>query len=172
MLHHFNVKIVKKVLTIFILLLLTGAVVQAQEQQIVPYTLADRDRLIRLEAEMGSLRNEMGSLRNETGSLRNEMNSLRSEMNSLRNEMNARLDSQQKQIDDLKTLFFWGFSITITLIIFLLGYTIWDRRTALKPALTQAEEANNKAKSLTTILREYARTHPDLAEILKTYGLL
>ncbi len=162
----------KKVLTIFILLLLTGAVVQAQEQQIVPYTLADRDRLIRLEAEMGSLRNEMGSLRNETGSLRNEMNSLRSEMNSLRNEMNARLDSQQKQIDDLKTLFFWGFSITITLIIFLLGYTIWDRRTALKPALTQAEEANNKAKSLTTILREYARTHPDLAEILKTYGLL
>lgn len=162
----------KKVLTIFILLLLTGAVVQAQEQQIVPYTLADRDRLIRLEAEMGSLRNEMGSLRNETGSLRNEMNSLRSEMNSLRNEMNARLDSQQKQIDDLKTLFFWGFSITITLIIFLLGYTIWDRRTALKPALTQAEEANNKARNLTTILREYARTHPDLAEILKTYGLL
>ena len=141
----------KKVLTIFILLLLTGAVVQAQEQQIVPYTLADRDRFIRLEAEMGSLRNEM---------------------NSLRNEMNARLDSQQKQIDDLKTLFFWGFSITITLIIFLLGYTIWDRRTALKPALTQAEEANNKARNLTTILREYARTHPDLAEILKTYGLL
>lgn len=151
MLHHFNVKIVKKVLTIFILLLLTGTVVQAQEQQIVPYTLADRDRFIRLETEMGSLRNEM---------------------NSLRNEMNARLDSQQKQIDDLKTLFFWGFSITITPIIFLLGYTIWDRRTALKLALTQAEEANNKARNLTTILREYARTHPDLAEILKTYGLL
>jgi hypothetical protein len=151
LLHHFNVKIVKKVLTIFILLLLTGAVVQAQEQQIVPYTLADRDRFIRLEAEMGSLRNEM---------------------NSLRNEMNARLDSQQKQIDDLKTLFFWGFSITITLIIFLLGYTIWDRRTALKLALTQAEEANNKARNQTTILREYARTHPDLVEILKTYGLL
>ncbi len=151
MLHHFNVKIVKKVLTIFILLLLTGTVVQAQEQQIVPYTLADRDRFIRLETEMGSLRNEM---------------------NSLRNEMNARLDSQQKQIDDLKTLFFWGFSITITLIIFLLGYTIWDRRTALKLALTQAEEANNKVRNLTTILREYARTHPDLAEILKTYGLL
>jgi hypothetical protein len=142
---------VKKVLTIFILLLLTGTVVQAQEQQIVPYTLADRDRFIRLEAEMGSLRNEM---------------------NSLRNEMNARLDSQQKQIDDLKTLFFWGFSITITLIIFLLGYTIWDRRTALKLALTQAEEANNKARNQTTILREYARTHPDLVEILKTYGLL
>lgn len=100
------------------------------------------------------------------------MGSLRNEMNSLRNEMNARLDSQQKQIDDLKTLFFWGFSITITLIIFLLGYTIWDRRTALKLALTQAEEANNKARNQTTILREYARTHPDLAEILKTYGLL
>ncbi len=138
--------------------LLTGAAVQAQKQQVVPYTLADRDCLIKLEAEMGSVRNEMNSLRNE--------------MHSLRNEMNARLDSQQKQIDDLKTLFFWGFSITITLIIFMLGYTIWNRRTALKPALTQAEEANDKARSLITILREYAKTRPELAEILRTYGLL
>jgi hypothetical protein len=150
---------------LFVLLLSAGIKVRAQDQQSVPYTLADRDRLIKVEAEIGSVRNEMNSLRSE-------MNSLRSEMNAFRNEMIARLESQQKQIDDLKTLFFWGFSIIITLIIFMLGYMIWDRRTALKPALLKAEDATDKTRNLTAALREYARSHPDLAEILKTYGLL
>ncbi len=86
--------------------------------------------------------------------------------------MNARLESQQKQIDDLKTLFFWGFGILITFNMFILGYMIWDRRTALKPALVKAEEATDKTRNLTNALRDYARTHPDLAEILKTYGIL
>ena len=145
LLRAFNIKIVKKNLIIFILLFLGGIAVQAQEeQQVIPYTLADRDRLIRLDVEVSSLRNEM----------------------------NTRFDAQQKQSDDLRTLFFWGFSITITLLIFMLGYMIWDRRTALKPAMTKAEEPSDKAKDLTTVLRDYARPHPDLAEILRTYGLL
>lgn len=148
----------KAFILIFISVLVFGLNVKAQQQQTVPYTLADRDRLIKVETEMSSLRNEMGSLRNE--------------MNSLRNEMNARLESQQKQIDDLKTLFFWGFGILITFNMFILGYMIWDRRTALKPALVKAEEATDKTRNLTNALRDYARTHPDLAEILKTYGIL
>ncbi len=136
---------------IFVFLLSAGIKVRAQEQQPVPYTLADRDRLIKVETEISSVRIEM---------------------NAFRNELNARLESQQKQIDDLKTLFFWGFSIIITLIIFMLGYMIWDRRTALKPALLKAEDATDKTRNLVSALREYARSHPDLAEILKTYGLL
>jgi len=155
----------KALITLLILLILSAINAPAQEQQPVPYTLADRDRLIKVE--------------NEISSVRNEMNSLRNEMKSLRNEMNARLESidkqfeyQQKQIDDLKTLFYWGFGIIITLIVFMLGYMIWDRRTALKPALIQAEEAKDKTRNLIVALREYAKSHPDLAEILKTYGLL
>lgn len=100
-------------------------------------------------------------------------------MNALRKEMYARLESidkqflyQQKQIDDLKTLFFWGFGIIITLIIFMPGYLIRDRRTALKPALVRADEANTHSGNLIKVLREYAQTHPDLAEILKTFGFL
>jgi len=148
----------RNLIIFLIIITLSGTKVRAQEQQPVPYTLADRDRLIKVETEIGSVRNEM--------------NSLRSEMNSFRNEINTRLDSQQIQIDDLKTLFFWGFSIIITLIIFMLGYMIWDRRTALKPALLKAEDATDKTRNLVSALREYARSHPDLAEILKTYGLL
>lgn len=120
----------KRFLIILSFYLLAGVSASSQEQQAVPYTLADRDRLIKVEAEVGALRNEI---------------------NSLRNEVDARFESidkqftyQQQQINDLKTLFFWGFGIMLTLMIFMLGYMIWDRRTALKPALDRAENANDK----------------------------
>jgi peptidoglycan hydrolase CwlO-like protein len=106
----------KTLIILLFIIFLTGVEALPQEQQPVPYTLADRDRLIKVETEIGSIRNEINSLRNEMNSLRGEMNSIRSEMNSLRNEMNAKFESidkqfvyQQKQIDDLKTLYYWGF---------------------------------------------------------------
>ena len=158
--------------TILFIFLLSAFKAIPKEQQEVPYTLADRDRVIKIETKISSVENEMNSQRNEMSSLRNEMSSLRNEMNARFESIDKQFVYQQKQIDDLKTLFYWGFGIIITLIIFMLGYMIWDRRTALKPALSSAEEAKNKTGSLIIALREYARSHPDLADILRTYGLL
>ena len=84
----------------------------------------------------------------------------------------AMLESQQIQLDDVKTLFYWGFGILIMLLIFMLGHMIWDRRTAMQPALERSSIAEENSRTLLTMLREYARKHPDLAEILKTHGML
>jgi hypothetical protein len=117
----------------------------AQEQQVVvPYTLADRDRAILTEAKIGALEARM----------------------------ELRFENQQRQLDDIKTLFYWGFGILITLFIFMLGYMIWDRRTAMRPALEQASRAEESSRTLIAMLREYAKKHPDLAEILRTHGIL
>jgi len=124
----------------------------AQEQQvIVPYTLADRDRAILTEAKLGSLD---------------------AKINALEAKMEFKFDSQQRQLDDIKSLFYWGFGILITLFMFMLGYMIWDRRTAMQPALMQASKAEENSRNLITTLREYSKKHPDLAEILKTHGML
>ena len=117
----------------------------------VSYTLDDRDRVIRVEAKMEVLETKMESL--ET-------------------KMDIRFDNQQSQLNDIKTLFYWGFGILITLFIFMFGYIIWDRRTAMKPAMDKAEGAEDKSKSLIFVLREYARKKPELAEIMKVHGLL
>jgi len=91
----------------------------AQEKQVVvPYTLADRDRAILTDAKIASLEATM-NLR----------------FGSLESSINNRFEGQQRQLDDLKTLFYWGFGILITLFIFMLGYMIWDRRTAMHPIL-------------------------------------
>ena len=117
----------------------------AQEQQVVvPYTLADRDRAILTDAKIASL----------------EAN------------MNLRFEGQQRQLDDIKTLFYWGFGILITLFIFMLGYMIWDRCTAMQPALIQASKAEENSRNLITTLRDYSKKHPDLAEILRSHGIL
>jgi hypothetical protein len=123
----------KKLLIIIFVLLFTG-ILKAQEQQVVvPYTLADRDRAIRTE---------------------------------------IKVESQQRQLDDIKTLFYWGFGILITLFIFMLGYMIWDRRTAMQPALDKSIEAEAKSTNLIRALRDYSKKHADLAEILRTHGIL
>ncbi len=127
-----------KKLLILVFVLLFSGILKAQEQQVVvPYTLADRDRSIRTEANM-----------------------------------ELKFESQQRQLDDIKTLFYWGFGILITLIIFMLGYMIWDRRTAMQPALERSSIAEENSRTLIAMLREYAKKHADLAEILRSHGIL
>ena len=132
------------IILFLIIFINSGLSLKAQEQQIVPYTLADRDRAIRTEVKM----------------------------EALESKVDAKFESVQKQIDQLSSLFYWGFGILISLFLFNLGYTIWDRRTALKPALDKAQAADYKSISLISSLREYAQKHPDLANILRTHGLL
>jgi len=127
-----------KKLLILVFVLLFSGVLKAQEQQVVvPYTLADRDRSIRTEANM-----------------------------------ELKFESQQRQLDDIKTLFYWGFGILITLFIFMLGYMIWDRRTAMQPALERSSIAEQNSRTLIATLREYSKKHADLAEILRSHGIL
>jgi len=127
--------------------LLFVLILKAQEQQVVvPYTLADRDRTIRTEAKMEAIDAKMEALETK--------------MNALETKMDVKFESIQKQIDQLCTLFYWGFGILITLFIFMLGYIIWDRRTALQPALDKATDADAKSTNLIRALREYSKKTP------------
>ena len=137
-----------KKLLILIFVLLFSGILKAQEQQVVvPYTLADRDRAILTDAKISALDVRFESI-------------------------NKQFMYQQKQIDDIKTLFYWGFGILISLYIFMLGYMIWDRRTAMQPALERSSIAEENSRTLISTLREYAKKHADLAEILRSHGIL
>ena len=86
--------------------------------------------------------------------------------------MNVKFESQQLQINDLKTMFVWGFGILISLMLFTLGYTIWDRRTALNPVQKTTISLREKVNNIENILKKEAATNTRFAEILRTYGLL
>jgi len=105
-----------------------------------------RDRLIHVEADIGSLRNEMSSVHNEMNSLRNEMNAKfeavyeRFESIDQRFEsIDQRFESLERSIVDIKTILYWGFGILFSFMLFLLGFIMWDRRSTLGPVRTDIE---------------------------------
>ena len=75
--------------------------------------------------------------------------------------MDERFESQQKQLDNIYTLLFF----ILGGVMSLMGFVIYDRRTAIKPVQRQQE-------TLIKAMREYSEKHNDLAEIFKKAGVL
>jgi predicted PurR-regulated permease PerM len=140
--------------------------------QDINYTLADRDRLIQVEADIKALRNEMGSLRSEMGSLRNEMNSLRNEMNTNMQSVEKRFESMERTLVDVKTFLYWGFGILFSFMLFLVGFVVWDRRSTIKPVADDVETLKQENKKMKEIFRKQMEYQPQLREILKNAGIL
>ncbi len=113
----------------------------SQENNVeVPYTLSDRDRLVRNEQKI----------------------------DALRQEMNIRFDSVNKRIDDLQNQM--GFMTTLLMFVLgaimsLIGFVIYDRRTAIKPV-------QRDQKALIDLLGDYAKEDKRLKELMKNAGML
>ncbi len=114
------------ILLLFILIARGGPVIAQEGQVVVPYTLADRDRIIQIEGRL----------------------------TALESKVDMKFDNQQRQLDDLKAMLFWGFGIMMSLMLFMMGYMVWDRRTAMKPAVQQS--ATNPFTSLVHGLKPVA----------------
>jgi hypothetical protein len=139
------------IVILFFLNLTAGTFAQVQE---VPFTLDDRDRIMRTEEQIKSTNEKI---------------------ESLRNEMNAKFEAVDTRFENLESKFelnFWLFGILFALILFIMGYIIWDRRTALYPVQEKTQNLDNRMVKLESIAREQAKKDPDFAEILRLAGLL
>ena len=90
---------------LFCLTLLTLPALAQEQQVVVPYTLADRDRAIRTEAKMEALDKRIDDIQVQM------------------NRMGDKFDSY----------FMWGFGLVLMSIFGLIGFVIYDRRTTLAP---------------------------------------
>jgi len=77
----------------------------------------------------------------------------------------------QNQIDNLQTFLLWGFGILFGGMGVLIGFVIWDRRTAVEPVVRKSRELEEKEEKVVKVLKEYSRFEPKLAEILKALNL-
>jgi hypothetical protein len=140
-----------KTLAFFLLMLLSVTLTAFSQVKEVPFTLDDRDRIIRTEEQVNSLRNVM-SARFEASDQKIE---------SFRNEVDAKFEMQN-----------WGLGILISLMLFLLGYIIWDRRTALNPINAKTIILEDRIRKLENVSKEQAKKDPAFAEMLRAAGLL
>ena len=109
------------------------SVVQARE---VPFTLEDRDRLIRMEAELKALSKSVDT---------------RFE------EMNKRIDEVNRKIDMLFNFLWIITGIFTTITVATIGFAIWDRRTTLKPFEDKIRKLEDKDKAFLEALKSLAK---------------
>jgi nitrogen regulatory protein PII-like uncharacterized protein len=62
--------------------------------------------------------------------------------------------------------------VILTGIIALIGFVLWDRRTALAPAVKKNTELEEEEEKIKNALRDYALKEPELATALKGVGLM
>jgi hypothetical protein len=121
----------------------------------VPFTFEDRDRMIRTEQKVESVRTEM-STRFET--VNKQFESVDKQFIGLRSEINARFDQLFS--------FFWAFiGIFTTMVVSIFGFAFWDRKLSMAPLRKENLQTLNA-------LRDFAKHQPKLMEILKNAGLL
>ncbi|MCX7764239.1 MAG: hypothetical protein N2253_05030 [Bacteroidia bacterium] len=127
-----------------ILLLAIQLWAQEPANQPVPYTLADRDRLIRLEERVAGVEKELTLFREQ---YRQEMTNLRGEMTELRSQL-ARMESR----NDMQ------FYTLLTILVGFIAFLLWDRRKALAPMenkVAELQKDSDKLSRLVQSLREY-----------------
>jgi len=141
-------ELIKQVFIIFSLLIV-GLPLIAQQQE-APYTFADHDRLIQVEANVNGMSNEMDA-KFET--------------------LLQQFDNIEKRLDDIQTLLYWGFGILFSLMIFMLGFIIWDRRTTLAPVKLDLQVLKKENEMMKEIFRKQSESQPQLREILRNAGI-
>lgn len=114
----------------------------------IPFTLDDRDRIIRTEQKVESVKTEMNA----------RFEAVDKQFAGFRSEMTARFDQLFN--------FLWAIiGIFTTMMVSIFGFAFWDRKLSLTPI---------KRDNLKTLnaLRDFAEHQPKLREILKNAGLL
>ena len=159
----------------------------------VGFTQEDRERLIRLEATLKAFmretdrRFEQIDKRFEQIDKRFEQVDKRFEdINKRFGDINKRFEDINKRIDELRQdmnarfeqlyTFLWIITgIFTTLTISVIGFAWWDRRTIIRKAREETVEylkREGDLRKVIEVLKEKAKTDKELAEILRSHGLL
>jgi len=123
--------------------------------QEVPYTLEDRDRLIRIETALKEFKESVDKRFDE-----------------FRESVDKRFEQVDKRFEQMLTFMWILASVFGGLVAVTIGFAVWDRRTALAPALRKGGELEEREERVERVLRELAQKDPNVAEALRHVGLL
>jgi len=97
---------------------------------------------------------------------------METQINQRFDAVDQRFEGINQQISELKSFMLWGFGILFAGMFSLVGFVLWDRRTALAPAVSKYSALEEREEKLEKVLKEMAQTDPRAAEALRHVGLL
>ena len=131
-------------LTLLLATLLTLLTVPAVQAIDVAPRISDREiveKLAGLEAGQKALSARIDDVNKRIDDLRSEM---KAGQEALRNEMKAGQEAINTRISSLEQTMLALFGALIALIVALMGYLAWDRRTMIKPVIERIENLEQK----------------------------
>jgi len=142
------------------------------------FTQKDRELLIELKVRMGEIdkrfeqvdkRFEQVDKRFEQVDKRFEQVDKRFEQVDKRFEQgDRRSDGIERRLERLEAVMMWGFGLLFSSMLGMVGFVLWDRRSALAPAIRKSRELEEREEVIEKALKEYAKIEPRFAAILKT----
>ncbi len=82
--------------------------------------------------------------------------------------VNQRINDFKIEVQSLRELIY----VVIGGIFVLIGFVIWDRRTALAPAIKKNKELEEREERIERAFKELAKRDKKVADVLKIAGLL
>ncbi|MFH1962422.1 MAG: hypothetical protein ABIJ30_06060 [bacterium] len=116
--------------------------------------------------------NEITDLKVQVGKLETKMEEALKSVDSRMNDLNKRIDDRMGDMNNRMGDLMGLMHVIIAGMIALVGFILWDRRTAIAPVIRQAKELERDKAVAWDILREYAKKEPRFAEVLKIAGVL
>ncbi len=117
-----------------------------------------RERLIRIEEGQKALNQRIDELDKR----------LSGRIDELDKRLGSRIDNLEKRMDYLVNLIYVVLAGMFTLV----GFVLWDRRSALAPAIRRTRDIEEREEKLERAIKEFALKNPEMKEILKSLGLL
>ena len=128
------------------------------DETVVPFTLEDRERIIRLEERMTALDARVLSLEA----------SVDEKISALNDKIDRGFENVNSRFSSIETLIYFVLGGMLALI----GFILWDRRSTLKPFELKAKDLQQENERIKEILREWGRKDKELAKVLRTHGLM
>ena len=136
------------------------------------FTQKDRELLIRIDERLNQVDKRFEQVDKR-------FNELRQDMNKRFEQVDKRFEQVDKRFESLQNLMMAIIGAFAAIVAVTIGFAIWDRRTMIRPFEDEVKKMENdivsdrkRLESLFEVLRNYAKKHPDLADILKQFSIL
>jgi len=129
------------------------------------FTQEDRDRLIRMEATLQVFMQQVDK----------RFEQVDKRFEELREDMNKRFEQVDKRFDQMMTFLWILAGIFTALVVAVIGFAYWDRRTIIRRAKEEAIEEMKRegfSRSILEVLKEISPDIPKLEEALRRHNLL
>jgi len=121
---------------------------------------------------LAAIRGDIKRLDQRFEAMETQINQRFEAVNQRFDAVDQRFEGINQQISELKSFMLWGFGILFAGMFSLVGFVLWDRRTALAPAVSKYSALEEREEKLEKALKEMAQTDPRAAEALRHVGLL